>query len=253
MTGPDPALGARYDEITSQMLSSGIDIDRFFGNPSYFKIDCHGNRNELAGRHITTVHFPIEGYEGGVALTRRFTREVAQIETLVGPGAARWIAEQSRHSTVFSPVHSSNPDKIAAAAAILDHERVRRELRETRSYLLRFTRILVTASGAVIAVAHPSDGELAGLRRRLEAVCPGAKAGELVHVTLGQLVSPPNLAEMGRLKDYVRSFSADAVVLGQLKVDFLTYGDYVGPFLGMTIHEVSLERLRKPHAAPLFG
>jgi len=240
-------LQARYDAITAQFLEEGIDLDRFFRNPSYFKTDSHGNRIELAGRHATTVHFPFAEYSGGADLSSTLAMEVERIEALVGAGAARWIAPQSWHSTVFSPVHSSDPEVIAAAEAQLDHERIRRALRSTQPYFLTFTRLLITTAGAVVAVAHPSNDQLTDLRQRLEAVCPGGRSGPLVHITLGQLVSPPGDAVVEALKAYVRSFAADAVILGRIHVDFLTYAEYRGPFLAMTIHEICREHFELAH------
>jgi len=252
VTAANRVLQARYDAITSQFLAAGLDLNLFFGNPSYFRTESDGNRIELAGRHITTAHFPIPDYAGGADLSSALASEVRRIEALVGAGATRWIAPQSWHSTVFSPVHSSDPQKIAAAEARLDHVRLRRELRHTEPYSLTFTRVLVTTAGAVLAVGHASNGQLAALRRRLEAVCPGAKSGQLVHLTLGQLVSSPSHAGLEDLKAYVRSFTADTIVLGQLRVDFLAYAEYRGPFLAMTIREICRECLRGSRSAELI-
>jgi len=248
MKAVDRALQTRYDAITSQFLEEGMDLDRFFENPSYFQTDRHGNRIELAGRHTTTAHFPFAEYDGGADLSSTLAMEVERLKALVGAGAARWIAPQNWHSTVFSPVHSSDPEVIAEAEARLDHERIQRELRSTRPYFLTFTRLLITTAGGVVAVAHPSNGQLTALRQRLEAVCPGGKSGPLVHITLGQLVSPPSPAELEGLKAYVRSFALDAVILGRIRVDFLAYVEYRGPFLAMTIHEICREGFKRPRA-----
>lgn len=249
----EPALRSLYDAETSRFLGEGIDFDRFYGNPSYFKTDEQGHRTELAGHHPTVAHFPIVEYPGGAGLAGALAGEVERVEALLSPGDARWIARDSWHSTVFSHVHGSDPEVIAAAEARFDPLGVSQELSATEAYHLTFTRVLVTSWGALIAVAHPSGGELADLRRRLEAICPGSKSGKLVHLTLGQLVSPPSPSGLAALRDYVRSFASDEIVLGRIRVDFLTLAEYRAPFLSMTMREISRHRLAEPTAAPPPG
>src|SRR6266849_916137 len=115
----EPALREAYDSIGARVDRDGIDLSLFFGNPSYFTKDSQGQLVALAGSHPTLVHWPLEGYAGGTSLLDRLAQECRAIQALTG-ATTTWVDQPRWHSTVFSPVHSSDPLVIARAQTDID-------------------------------------------------------------------------------------------------------------------------------------
>jgi hypothetical protein len=220
--------------------SEGINVHRFYDNPSYFAKTEHGKSIAWTGSHPTLIHYPLADYIGGPELCAQLTREVRNINGLVGDEHVRWIKPQYWHSTVFSAVHSGNPDVISQSRDISDV--IAALVSRLRPYVLVFSRIIITSDGGIIATAYSNSTEPASLREKLREFAPAASASRSVHITLGHLtmaIPPPSAAALIR---YGRKFLGDARILGQLKIDFLTYGLYHGPFLSMRVE--SLVRIR---------
>lgn len=233
----EPALREAYESIAARLDTDGIDPSLFFSNPSYFTKDSHGQLVALAGSHPTLVHWPLEGYAGGTSLLDRLAQECRIIQALTG-ATTTWVDQHHCHSTVFSPVHSSDPHLIARAQTDIG-DVVGKEVRQTRAYTLDFTRILVMPDGGIAAVAYASSDELLLLRRRLSRLVPGGSAPLLIHMSLGSFLRRPQARDLANLQAYLHRFGNDGTLLGQIVVEYLTYAQYTGPFTAMTLREIA--------------
>ena len=240
-SGIEPALREAYESLAAGFDTDGMDLSLFFGNPSYFGKDSDGHVVAHAGSHPTLVHWPIEGYDGGSSLLDRLARESRVVQELTG-ATTTWVDRQHWHSTVFSPVHSSDPQVIARAHTDIG-DVVREEVRRTRSYVLDFTRILVMPDGGIKAVAYASSDELALLRGRLSRWIPGGSAPTLIHMSLGSFLRRPQARDLANLRVYLQGFRNDATLLGRIIVNSLTYAQYTGPFTNMTLREIERHAL----------
>ena len=249
----EPDRKAHYDRIHSVFESDGIQIDRFHNNPSYFRRDADGKPVPLQGSHPTLIHWPLARYVGGHALMATLTERIRDVEKIVSDGSIAWIAPSHWHSTVFTPVHSSDPDVIASANTDIS-EIVRRELTLTQPYDIVFTRLILTSDCGIKAAGYAVGSELDSLRERLRTAVPGGTASALVHISLGNFLRLPSSECLPSLKSFARQFLNDTVVLGRLKVDFLTYAIYTGPFIHMTVQPVFSEPLgKKPDQGWIAG
>jgi hypothetical protein len=233
----EPALREAYESIAARFDTDGIDLSLFFNNPSYFTTDSHGQPIALAGSHPTLVHWPLDEYAGGTSLLNRLAQECRTIQAVTG-AATTWVDRQYWHSTVFSPVHSSDPQVIARALTDIGGV-VREEVRQTRSYSLNFTRILVMPDGGIKAVAYASSDELTLLRRKLSELVPGGGAPKLIHMSLGSFVRAPHARDLANLQTYLHRFRNDGTPLGRIVVRYLTYAQYTGPFTNMTLRAIA--------------
>jgi hypothetical protein len=226
-----------YDAISEKTENDGINLGLFFENPSYFGRDSEGRITPWSGSHPTLVHWPLRDYGGGDALSVAFTDRQRAITAIVGETCIRWVRPENWHSTVFSPVHSGNPDVISAAKTDIS-ELVRREVPMIEPYVLTMTRIIVTNDGGVLAAGYASSHQLDILRTRLKASAPTGSTPSTIHITLGHLVLPIEQSVENQLNDFVRGFRNDLTVLGQIHVEFLTYAIYRAPFVEMRIEEL---------------
>ncbi len=226
-----------YDAISEKTENDGINIALFFENSSYFGRDSEGKIIPWKGSHPTLVHWPLRDYCGGDALHAAFIDSQRAITAIVGERHIRWVKPENWHSTVFSPVHSGNPDVISAAKTNIS-EFVRREVSMSKPYLLTMTRIILTNDGGVLAAGYASSPQLDILRRRLKVYAPDGTTLSTIHITLGHLVLPIERSVENQLNDFMCRFRNDLTVLGQIQVEFLTYANYRAPFLEMRIEEL---------------
>ena len=226
-----------YDAISDQTQEKGIDLPRFYNNPSYFTRNNRGETIALHGSHPSLVHWPLTKYKGGTSLRHQLTRLSESVDALARRAGIQWVQPDHWHSTVFSAVHSSDP--IVISQAITDISQiVRAEFQKTTPYVLSFTRIIVTEDGGVLAVGYAHNHQLDSLRARLLKAFPDGAGSDMVHVTLGHLVQPLDRHITSELNNFTRMFRDDRTLLGQIAVDFLTYAMYQGPFLQMTIEKL---------------
>lgn len=233
----EPARREIYERIQTTFEAEGIRLDRFYGNPSYFRRGPDGVITPLAGSHPTLVHWPLESYAGGSGLVAELERRAGALDELVGDGSIGWIEKPYWHSTVFSPVHSSDPERILAVKTDMA-DVVREHLAMTPPYELVFTRILITADCGIKAVGYCGGSSLESLRERLRAAVPHGSASALVHISLGNFLKEPPADCLPGLRSFLRTFGEDRVVLGRLTVDALSYAIYHGPFIRMRVEPV---------------
>jgi len=246
-----------YDKMSACMECHGIDLEKFYNNPSYFGRGAMGSVIPWKGRHPSLVHWPLIGYAGGVALRDALTGCTRSIESIAGGECLQWVKPENWHSTVFSPVHSSNPEVIAAVKTdFADSARV--EALAAQPYVLTFTRLIVTDDGGFVAAGYANNVQLDSLRERLlqSLLSDYARDGihpryeirlpDKIHITLGHLVKPVERHVEDQLTGFARQFRDDGTVLGQLSVDFLTYAMYHAPFLEMRIEEIFRCQLGAP-------
>jgi len=226
-----------YDALSDKTEANCIDLQAFYNDPSYFHKSEHGQSQALSGCHSTLIHWPLCDYQGGSALQSQLVDRTTKIASLVGRDCIQWVRSEYWHSTIFSPVHSSNPAVISRhtvnVAPVLHTE-----VPKTLPYILSFTRIVITADGTLLAVAYAHNEQLNSLRERLLRLVPGSSAPPIVHITLGHLVTQPTRETEARLNRLARSFRDDRMILGQIAVDFLMYGIYRGPFLEMKVEGI---------------
>jgi hypothetical protein len=227
-----------YDELSDQTETDGIDLQGFYDNQSYFAKNEQGDAVAHRGSHPTLIHWPLSDYDGGGGLRDQLIHLTETVDSLVGCGVVQWVRPDHWHSTVFSPVHSGDPILISQTETDIA-PLVCAEVPKTKPYVLSFTRIIVKPEGGVVAVAYAHDEELNSLRARLLALDPRtAYAPKYVHITLGHLVKPVTRNQTAELTQFTRTFRDDRTAIGQIAVDFLTYGMYHAPFLEMTVEEI---------------
>jgi hypothetical protein len=232
-----------YDSILDHTHREGIDLDRFFSNPSYFGKDQLGNVIEWAGHHQALLHWPLVEYRGGPALIESFKVRTHEVAEIAGSDSIRWVEPEHWHSTVFSPVHSSDPKVIGYPIRDISKE-VSAVLNGAASYMLRFTRVAVTNEGGILAVAFTNTDEVDRIREGLSISVPSGHASPLVHVTLGHFIQPLGRTAVNALNEFTRAFKGDSIVLGQVEVRFLTLALYYAPFLQMKVEELSRWNLK---------
>ena len=228
---------AIYDAIQDAFETDGIDLKLFFSNLSYFGEDENGQPVPWIGGHPTLIHWPLGDYQGGKPLLEVLWRETQTLENIAGPERIVWVRRPNWHSTVFSPVHSTDPQVIARVPTDFA-EIARSELLEATPYALSFTRIVITHDAGIKAVGYAHNQQLNSLRLRLKQSMPRGHGSAMIHISLGNFVKPLEAGALKELKEYTRRYQSDQVFLGQIAVRFLTYAQYTGPFTEMTVREI---------------
>ncbi len=231
-----------YNNIIDAFESKGLDFDEFYNNPSYFEKDNEGNPIALQGSHPSLLHWPLANYEGGGELLSSLLREKQVLDDVAGPDAITWVDSKHWHSTVFSPVHSSDPKLIEKVNTDMA-DTVRAELEVTAPYSITFTRIVITTGVGIKAVGYASNDQVDSLRERLKRAVPHGHASPLIHISLGNICNPLHAHRVERLKNYVRPFKEDQSILGTIKVTFLTYSMYSAPFIHMSVKKIFSQAL----------
>lgn len=226
-----------YDSISDATESKGIDLQLFYDKPSYFGKNESGVIIPWRGSHQTLIHWPLADYLGGPALLEALASWTREVDAIAGTGSIQWIRPEYWHSTVFSPVHSSNPEVIAQSQTDIA-ETVGVEVPRTKPYLLRFSRIIITVDGGLLAVAYVSNDQLDALRARLLRLIPVDHVSPIVHITLGHFTREMARTSVVRLCQFARQFRNDSIVIGEIAVPYLTLGIYHAPFLDMKVEEI---------------
>jgi hypothetical protein len=240
----EPERQTLYNRLGEAFFSDGVDVSTFFGNSSYFGRSPRGRRRPHRGRHPTLVHWPLGDYAGGESLLRSLSKRVADLVDLTDNDTTALVVKDYWHSTVFSPVHSSDSDVIASTNTDIG-DTVQFHVTNTRAYYIEFTRIAVTTTGSILALGYASSIELERLRAALKVAVPNGVASPMIHITLGQLLRSPTESSYRALRSYLSEFSRDEIRLGRIDVEFLTYAEYIAPFLKMRLREISRCNLRQ--------
>lgn len=231
-----------YDSMADVTQNEGIDLEHFYNNPSYFGTNDLGAKIAWTGSHQALIHWPLVDYRGGSALVDEIIGLTRHVNAIASSGFIRWVQPQYWHSTVFSPVHSGDPKVIEQSPRDIS-ALVCREILHTKRYSLKFTRIIITHDGGVLAVAYGDNDELDGLRARLKSSMPIGHASPIVHITLGHFTRMPAPTTVSCLTEFAGRFRGDMLVIGEIQIDFLTLGMYHAPFLEMTVEEIFRRRL----------
>jgi hypothetical protein len=247
----EPKRRMLYDEIHSKLMESGLDLDLFYKNSSYFAVSAKEPPVPLEGSHPSLLHWPISEYDGGQNLIRSLQEGIARIDHVVGGQNVIWIDSPQWHSTVFSPIQSSDPAEISTVDTDF-RDVAKKEVSGISVYTITFTRLSLTIDGTILALGYASTSDLNSLRKRLSKAIEHGHASKLIHLSLGHLVCLPSSDALDHLNQYLCNFLSDCIIIGQMQVNFLSYAMYFGPFLEMRIELIERLPVKLP-AKPSAG
>lgn len=157
------------------------------------------------------------------------------MSSILGDSVA-WISPNNWHSTVFNPVHSSDPEVIRTYDLDV-RDRFALACQLASPYRLDFRRILLTPNAGLKVAAYPCSDELDTIRRRLNESIPAGRISSMVHISLGNIVKQPSSHQEEDLIAYLDDFSSDIHALGEIDIPFLTLAEYHAPFISMCLKE----------------
>jgi hypothetical protein len=238
-------LQTKYNAVHDGFIHTGVDLERFHGNPRYCVVDENGNVSLNNASHPTLANWPLTSYPGGPELVASLASHVAALDKTLAENSVVWIDNNLWHSTVFEmQPGSSMPDSRRGQTY---EDIVTAVTKSAISYRIRFTRIIVAPDGAILAVGYPDNIELSVIRGRLASEIKDGGASALVHITLGRIVEPINKKTTKRLINFINGFT-DSAAIGEIEIDHLRLCHYSGPVTQPKLTVRSSHVLRKPWA-----